>query len=249
MTAFQDSDGRPESKPTQSDQTAQGKAGDTAAVLGDQATHVAQNAKEQAGHVVDETQSKAKDIVGDLRAELQDQASTQTQRLADNVRKLAGEIRDLSENGESNTTAAGLARQMADRGQQMADHLEDRGPDGLISDLQDFARRRPGMFLVGAALAGFAVARAGKGVGAATSSGTQAPAGAQETAHRPAVADDPLPSSQGRDGVTAPAEPADTYGQSQPPHVTHVPSVSPAPPASPAPAQPYSVGRRPGEGS
>ncbi|MFJ5135964.1 hypothetical protein [Streptomyces sp. NPDC088707] len=252
MTAFQESDRRQEAKPTQVAHTAHDKAGEAAAVLGDKATDVAQTAKEQAAHVVGETQAQAKDLVGEFRAQLQDQAGTQTQRLADNVRKLAGEIHDMSEKGEPDSTAAGLARQMADRGHRVADHLEQRGPDGLVSDLQNFARRRPGVFLAGAALAGFALARAGKGMGAAASNGSDAAgsAGTREEASAPPPAIDsrsPLATPQERIGGEAIADPTDVYGQSQPPHVTHTPSGAPAPPAYP-PTSPDSA-RRYGQGA
>ncbi|MFD3332109.1 hypothetical protein ACFWV1_05555 [Streptomyces sp. NPDC058700] len=225
--------------------TAQDKAGESAALIGDKASGVARTAKEQAGQVVGETQAKAKDLVGELREQLRDQAGTQTQRLAENVRKLATEIRDMSENGKPDSTAGGLARQMADRGHQVADHLESRGPDGLLSDLQGFARRRPGLFLAGAALAGFAVARAGKGVGAASSSGSDGPRAADPADHATGPAavpsEGPLPTTQGAGDTYA--DPLDTYGQSQPPHVTHAPPTPPAPPVyPPTPAAPYRPG-------
>ncbi|MFD3537472.1 hypothetical protein [Streptomyces sp. NPDC058664] len=251
MSHFQDSDRRQESRPTAVAHTAQDKASESAALIGDKASGVARTAKEQAGQVVGETRAQGKDLVGELREQLQDQASTQTRRLAENVRKLATEIRDMSENGKPDSTAGGLARQMADRGHRMADHLERRGPDGLLSDLQGFARRRPGMFLAGAALAGFAVARAGKGVGAASSDGSDGsrttdraagydPDPAAAATYRPPT-DRSLPTAQGAgDGY---ADPLDTYGQSQPPHVTHAPPSTPAPPAyPPTSAAPYRPG-------
>ena len=40
-----------------------------------------------------------------------------------------------------------------------AAQIEDRGLEGLASDVVDFARRRPGVFLAGAALLGVGVGR------------------------------------------------------------------------------------------
>ncbi|MFF4173296.1 hypothetical protein [Streptomyces sp. NPDC001744] len=260
MSDFQDSDRRQESKPAAVAHTAQDKAGESAALIGDKATDVARTAKEQAGNVVGETRAQAKDLVGEFRGQLQDQAQTQTQRLAENVRRIAAEVRDMSENGKPDSTAGELARQVADRGHRVADHLERRGPDGLLNDLQDFARRRPGVFLAGAALAGFAIARAGKGVGAASSSSgsdgarDSDPTWGEDTP-RATPAPDPLPTTRGGTTGYAPTDPPDTYGQSQPPHVTHTPPVTPAPPVhppvTPDPTRPgpgYGGTPRPGEG-
>ncbi|MGV2922065.1 hypothetical protein RMO59_40120, partial [Streptomyces alfalfae] len=77
-----------------------------------------------------------------------------------------------------------------------------RGPDGLVSDLQDFARRKPGVFLAGAALAGFVAARAGKGVSAAGSSAAPdagvSPAQGGSATPRPGGSAAPRPDESGR---------------------------------------------------
>ncbi|MFE9933646.1 hypothetical protein [Streptomyces sp. NPDC005533] len=148
-------------------QTVQDKSAEGASLVGDKAAEVGGTAKEQAAKVVGEATAQAHDLVGELRTQLTGQAEAQTQRLAENVRRLSDELRELGENGKPESTMAGVARQIADSGRQVADHVENRGPDGLVTDLQSFARRRPGVFLAGAALAGFAVARASKGVSAA----------------------------------------------------------------------------------
>jgi len=41
---------------------------------------------------------------------------------------------------------------------------DERGLEGTVEDLRQFARRRPGLFLMGAAVAGFAVSRLGRGL-------------------------------------------------------------------------------------
>ncbi|MET9960024.1 hypothetical protein ABZ128_13330 [Streptomyces sp. NPDC006326] len=258
MSDIQDFDRRQDTTSTGMAHTAQDKAGEGAALVGEKVTDVAQTAKEQASDVVGEATVQAKDLVGELRNQLQDQAHTQTRRLADNVRKLAGELREMSDHSTSDSPAAGLVRQIADGGHQVAEHLEKRGPDGLVSDLQDFARRRPGVFLAGAALAGFAVARAGKGVSGATSSDSTAGRTSAPAAGRPPIeashAADASLTTRGRLDAPGYPDPADTYGQSQPPHLTHAPPVTPAPPAYPPtqadPSRPGSAhDPRLGEGS
>ncbi|MES9807276.1 MULTISPECIES: hypothetical protein [Streptomyces] len=229
MSDFQDSNRQNESRAAEVARTAQDKAGDSASLVGGKAAEVGGTAKEEAGNVVGEAAAQAKDLAGELRTQLQGQAETQTQRLAENVRRLSQELRELGDNGKPDSTMADLARRAADGGHQVASHMEKRGPDGLVSDLQSFARRRPGVFLAGAALAGFVVARAGKSIGAASSGGTggeprspEPRAGTYGT-ERPLAAPDPLP----RTTPGTYEDPLDTYGQSQPPHVT------PAPPNHP----------------
>ncbi|WP_219689037.1 hypothetical protein, partial [Streptomyces anatolicus] len=175
MSDFQGTSRADQSKPAAVAQTAQAKAGEGAGLVGDKATEVAGTAREQAAEVAQEATAQARDLVGEVRDQLQDQARSQTRRLAENVRRLAGELQEMSESGKPDSSVSGVVRQIADGGHQVASRLEERGPDGLIGDLQDFARRRPGVFLAGAALAGFAVARAGKGISAAGSD-TSSPA-------------------------------------------------------------------------
>ncbi|MEW2136627.1 hypothetical protein AB0892_08505 [Streptomyces sp. NPDC005409] len=243
MSDFQASS-RQDSSAAAVAQTAQDKASEGAALVGGKAAEVGGTAKEQAANVVNEATSQARNLVGDLRDQLQGQAQTQAKSLADNVRRLAQELQDMSEGGKPDSTMAGVARKMADGGNQAADRIEQRGPEGLVSDLQNFARRRPGAFLAGAAAAGFVVGRAGKGVSAAASadsgtgqgSGPAAGPGDRADGGAPAVERAGIPA--GYDDLT------DSYGQPQPPHV--VPTPPSSPPASGG--QPYGGSSRPREG-
>ncbi|WP_051807166.1 hypothetical protein [Streptomyces sp. NRRL F-2664] len=187
MSDFQSASRQDGSRTAAAAQTVQDKAGEGASLVGGKAAEVGGTAKEQAAQVMGEATAQARDLVGELRTQLTGQAGTQTQRLADNVRRLSDELRELGENGKPDSTMAGVARQIADSGRQVADHVAQRGPDGLVTDLQNFARRRPGVFLAGAALAGFVIARAGKGVGAAASAQTPDDSGAERSADAPAV--------------------------------------------------------------
>ncbi|MEU9107725.1 hypothetical protein AB0D54_25980 [Streptomyces xanthophaeus] len=253
MSDFQTARRQDESNTAALAHTVQEKAGESASLVGSKAAEVGGTAKDQAANVVGEATAQARDLVGELRTQLTDQAQTQTQRLAENLRRLSQELRELGENGGPDSTMADVARQIADGGHQIAAHVEKRGPDGLVGDLQSFARRRPGVFLAGAALAGFVVARAGKGVSAAGSAGTPSAAhddraSVSSTTPLPAPSGDTEPvagSRPGHSGVPGGiGDPRDTHGQSQPPQVT------PAPPAyPPASAPPTGGSPRPGGGS
>lgn len=156
-------------------QTAQARAGEGAELVGDKATDVVGAAGQHAGEMAGEASARARDVAGELRDQVNDQAQAQTRRLARNVRRLADELSDMGESGKEDSPATDAVRQIADRGRDVADRLESRGPQGLVSDLQDFARRRPGVFLAGAALAGFATARLSKGISAASDDGAATP--------------------------------------------------------------------------
>lgn len=241
MSDFQESRRQETSTAAVAD-TAQDKASEGAALVGGKAAEVAGTAKEQAATVVGEATARARSLVGDLRGQLQGQAQSQTGRLTENVHRLAQELREMGEGGKPDSTMAGVARQIADGGDQVADRIEQRGPDGLVSELQSFARRRPGAFLAGAAVAGFLVGRAGKGVNAASSTHSRTGDSSGSAAGDRTGGDVP---AVGRAAVPAGyANLTDTYGQSQPPHV--VPN-SPSYPSTGG-AQPYGGSTRSGEG-
>lgn len=157
--------------------TARDKAGEGAGLVKEKTADAAVTAKERAGDVAGEATTQARDVASELRNQLQDQAWFQTRRLAQNVRQLADELGDMGESGKDDSSAANVVRQLASSGQDVADRLEDRGPQGLVSDLQGFARRHPGTFLAGAALAGFAAVRLGKGVKSANDGASSSPNG------------------------------------------------------------------------
>jgi hypothetical protein len=62
-----------------------------------------------------------------------------------------------------------VVSRIADSGRQFADYLDHHGPEGVLREVQDFARRRPGAFLASALAAGFVVGRLGKGIAKADS--------------------------------------------------------------------------------
>ena len=154
---------------TTKDEAAQ--VGQTAAAA---ASDVAGTAKQQAGQVAGEAVNQLKSLTDDARQQAAKQASGATEQLSTKVRSLAGEMRDLGQGkGDANSTIAGLVQQLADRGEQLADHISAQGPGGLVQDLRSFAARKPGTFLLGALAAGVVTGRLVKGATAdSTPSGT-----------------------------------------------------------------------------
>jgi vacuolar-type H+-ATPase subunit H len=138
-------------------------AGQATEAANQAASDVAGTAKEQARQVVEEVSTQARSVASDVRDKVTEQARTQNERLADNIRRMADDLDRMSaERGDS--PAAAVVSRIASGGRQAADYLRERGPDGVLSEVQDFARRRPGAFLATALAAGFVVGRLGKGV-------------------------------------------------------------------------------------
>jgi hypothetical protein len=197
-------------------QTAQDKAVEGVGLVSEKATDTVGTVKERAGDVAGEASAQARDVVGELRDQLQDQARTQTQRLAHTVRQLAEDLGDMGKSGAEDSPTANAVRQVAGRGHDLAARLEERGPQGLVSDLQDFARRRPGVFLAGAALAGFATARLGKGAKSASTDAFTHPDGDRSGRSVPGAGGVDRPGAITEAQLHATTGPSDTYGQPQP---------------------------------
>lgn len=122
----------------------------------------------QAAQVREELAAQSRTVVEETRSKIQEQTQTQTRRAAEGLTRLASEAQALAEGrpDEAETirdyvaSSAEKLFEAADRLYGLADDVETRGVEGLVQDLQRFARRRPGAFLVGAAVVGFGVGRA-----------------------------------------------------------------------------------------
>jgi uncharacterized protein YjbJ (UPF0337 family) len=152
-------------------------AGQTKEAAGQAATDVKDTAKEQATRVAGEARTQARNVIGDVRDRVGEQARTQTDQLVGSIRQTADHL-DEMRGDRPDTPAAQVVSRVADGGRQLADYLDRNGPDGVLREVQDFARRRPGAFLVTALAAGFVVGRLGKSVAKADpDAGTDKPAG------------------------------------------------------------------------
>jgi hypothetical protein len=167
-------------------------AGQTASTATEGAKQVASEAAQQVTEVTRQATDQARELVGQAQSQLHEQATTQTQRAASGLADVGRQLRALGD-GKSDEAgiAADAARQLAEKVEQFAGRIEQRGFDGTMEDLKIFARRRPGVFLLGAAAAGFAAVRLGKGAQAVQQS--QAPAQTPAPAPVPAMATPTLP--------------------------------------------------------
>jgi vacuolar-type H+-ATPase subunit H len=123
--------------------------------------------RQRAGEVTEELVDQGRNVAGETRAQIEARASAATQQLASAFRDLGQQAQALAEGRPEDapgltdyvTRAADGLYGTADRLHSLADDVEQRGISGVLDDLQTFARRRPGAFLLGAAFVGFGVGR------------------------------------------------------------------------------------------
>lgn len=116
-------------------------------------------AKEEIASVVGSAADHARSFLGTAGEELQEQGRGQTQRLSGALQEVADELGRMAEQSDQATPVVRTVRTLSDAAGQFARRLEDGGPEGLMSDVSRFARRRPGTFLAVSVVAGFAAGR------------------------------------------------------------------------------------------
>jgi len=115
-----------------------------------------------------EAKAQARSVASDVRGKMSEQARGQNAKLVDSIRQAADQL-DEMRGDRSDSPAATVVSRVADGGRQFADYLDQHGPEGVLREVQEFARRRPGAFLATALAAGFVVGRLGKSVAQADS--------------------------------------------------------------------------------
>src|SRR5690606_2181551 len=135
------------------------------------ARDVAGTARQQSAVVAGEAREQTRHAVEEIRERARVQAQHQSERAAHGIRQWADELSAMNDGAKPDSQVAGVVRQVADGGRRAADYLEQHGFAGVVSDVQDFARRRPAVFLAGALAAGFLVGRIAKATTGSQESG------------------------------------------------------------------------------
>jgi hypothetical protein len=143
------------------DTSATSRAREAASTATDETRHVAGVAAEEARSVAADATNQVRDLagqtLGDLRSQAEDQGRQQKDKLTGTLTTFGDELGSMAENGSG--LAADVAREVGDRAQTLARHLDGREPRELLDDVRRFARQRPGTFLLGALAAGVVVGR------------------------------------------------------------------------------------------
>jgi gas vesicle protein len=129
----------------------------------DSGQQVASTATDHAKNVAQETRRQAKDLTREVSSQVSEQAAVQKDKASTGLRSLSDELRSMAANSEQAGPATDLAHQAADKLGDVAQWLESREPGHLVDEVRGLARRKPGTFLIGAAVAGAVVGRLTRG--------------------------------------------------------------------------------------
>jgi len=147
--------------------TAAERGGALAQDVKQEARQLAGTVRDRAGEVSEELAVQGRSLAEDAVSQLKQQAGAGTVQLAHGFRELGEEAQALAEGRPADAPRLGPYVYRAADGlygvaeglYNIADDIENRGPGAVLDDLQRFARRRPGAFLLGAAVVGFGVGR------------------------------------------------------------------------------------------
>src|SRR3954453_9370240 len=121
---------------------------------------VAQEAKTQASNVVGEAKVHLSSLVDQTKQELRTQMDSRSQQAVSGLQTLSTQLTALKEGRmEEAGRMQDILGDVQQRVQRYSQSVQQRGPNALIDDVTNFARRRPMVFLLGAVMGGFAVGR------------------------------------------------------------------------------------------
>jgi len=203
-----------------------------------------QTVGEQTRRVAGEATDQARNLMREGRQQLAEQARQGQQKAAQSLHTMADQLEQMSSKSDGSGLGPQLVSQAAEQTRTVASWLDNREPGDLLDEVRDFARRKPGVFLAGAALAGVLVGRLTRGVAAAQSDDTDQ----RDTTtrrdepgdfSRPVQTPEAYPTTPEQTtpnyapGYTTP--PAPSYSQPPPAPGYSQPPPAPVPPAPPPP--------------
>jgi hypothetical protein len=131
----------------------------------DAASNVGDAASRRGRQLQGEAKGHARDLARNAQHQLRGHAQEETQRAGSALSTAGDQLRALADGRIDDAGVFGdYVEQAADAVNRWADTINDRGFDGLLDDLRSVGRRRPGMFLGGALLAGVLAGRFGRNV-------------------------------------------------------------------------------------
>jgi vacuolar-type H+-ATPase subunit H len=143
------------------------RGGEIVRTAKEDAREIAGTVLARASEVTEQVTSQGRSLVEETRSQLQGQARAGTERIAGSLRQYGEQAQALAEGRPQDAPqlteyawkAADTCYGVADRVYALADDIEQRGFGGVLEDVQTFARRRPGAFLLGAVAVGFGIGR------------------------------------------------------------------------------------------
>ena len=128
-----------------------------------QATEVASTAKDEARDVMQQAKEQAKSTARQLQNDLRDRANSEATKFAQTLREASYRMHTMADSaGSEQSLPASAVREGAQAAERLASRLDEGGLDSIMADFRTWARRNPGGFLLGGAVAGFIVGRAAR---------------------------------------------------------------------------------------
>jgi gas vesicle protein len=134
---------------------------ETSQSLGERARQEADSARQELRHAGEAIRSEAQGIASTIRNKAMDGVESGKSALADSLDDFTAAIRKASDelNERDQQSAASLVREAASGLEHVTQAMKDRSVQDLAGSISTFARERPAMFFIGAALAGIALGR------------------------------------------------------------------------------------------
>jgi vacuolar-type H+-ATPase subunit H len=129
----------------------------------DAGADVARTATDEARHVAREATDQAHRVSIDVKQRMRDEIDKQHRNVTERVGAFAEELYFMA-GQQPQTPARELVRMLAVRSSAFANYLDEHGPETVLHEVQEFARRHPARFIAAAVAAGFVVGRVGKGL-------------------------------------------------------------------------------------
>ncbi len=117
-----------------------------------------------AAEAMDEARDAGRELTDRARERVMGELDRGSVAAGGKVHDAAGDVRDVAAHlhERRRETSARVADEIADRLERAGTYLADADPDRMLGDARDFARRRPGVVLAGAAVAGLVIGRLAK---------------------------------------------------------------------------------------
>lgn len=142
-------------------------AGEVREVAMERGGDVAHAARDELAQLTEEARHQAMSLWSQASEQLREQAVNGKQQAADLLHSLAGELGHMASRSEQDGPLTALAKDVAARAGELSHWLQEAEPSDVVAEIRRFARRRPVVFLAGAALAGVVVGRLSRGMMAA----------------------------------------------------------------------------------
>ncbi len=129
--------------------------------MAEQAKDKATEAQEKAQGVAGEAGEKVQEAAGTAQEKLREQLDQRSTEAGETVSTAAGDLRSVGEElrKQGKETPARIADKAADQTERLGSYLKETDGERMLSDVEDFGRRRPMAVLAGGIAVGIVAAR------------------------------------------------------------------------------------------